>query len=600
MEVHRKNRTSKSDLGLGLSSLISRSIQTGKNVLLLASLVWVPVFIFIVALFMKMNTTPNERYMLVKYVQARALAHELPLGHYQVEFQWDKKYVLTAKQLYGWPPLKESAESTWQKIRPHLENYAGIAFFVTWLVSMVIGAIGKRLRGDHRLRGGRLVHWKKLRRELRKRRIGSKKFCVGQCPIIENSETENILTLGSPGTGKTTFILEWLDQLERLIPAIVYDTKGDLLAMHGDVGRDVVMNPAHPSFPRWCVWNEIRNRLDASLVAEAWLPDSKSSDRFWDNSARQLLADILVAVPLEKRTNGELVRVCLHASSDELRELLRDFPSGGLFADPENARMRESVRNTLRLNLQGLLFLDPAVKAGEGFSIRSWLSEVTSNGYGDRLFVGCPPSHASALAPLIGVFLEIISASLLDLGPDDSRRVAIVVDEFPTLPPLKFLKRVMSEGRGYGAMVLLAAQNHTQIRETYGENAASTICSVCSTHVVFRVNDPDAADRASKLLGEAEFDDVRETDGNSRISGNTSLSSQRATRRVVLASEVASLPKFHAFLKLAGDVPVAEISVKPKKRKKVVPDFEPRLPEGYTPPKPDVSIDENHDDKGLL
>lgn len=602
MAVDRQNRTSRSDIGLGMAAIISRSIQSGKNALLLAFLVWLPIWAALLLAFIHMNTSEFERYMGLKYVQARLLADELPMGHVNIDFESDQHYVLPAKQLYDWPPLKESAVGTWRKVEPHIGNYAITALFLSWFVARLISGLGRRLRGDHRLRGGRLVNWRELRRELRKRRLASKQFQVGQCPIVKGSETENTMVLGSPGVGKSVLILDWLDQLGPTIPAIVYDTKGELLSFHGDLERDGVLNPAHPHFPRWTPWNEIRTPFDAWLIAEAWLPDSGSGEKFWEKAARQMFADILLAIPKGRRTNGELIRVCLHATAEELKELLCSFPSGRLFADPESAKMRESVRNTLTLSLQGMHFLDPSVREHEGFSIRNWVAEVAAKQSGGRLFVGCPPAHAPALTPLIAVFVEVAAASLLDLVPDRGRRFAFVIDEFPTLPPLKFLKRVMSEGRGYGAMVILAAQNHTQIRETYGENGAATICSVCSTQIVFRVNDPESADRASRLLGDAEYDDSRETDGHNKLGGSTSLSSQRSIRRVVMAAEVMSLPKFHAYLKLAGDVPVAEISVSPKSRRKVVADFEPKIPQSYTPPPMSESrgAEPNCDDVGLL
>ena len=181
-------------------------------------------------------------------------------------------------------------------------------------------------------------------------------------------------------------------------------------------------------------WNEIETPADAWLIAETWLPLAAGpADPYWIKAARQLLADVLLAIPASTRCNGELYRCCVIAGNDELQTLLAGTVSGRLFASEAGERMRESIRNTLATELRALPFLDATARPGQGFSMRRWLRDSLASGDGRRVFLCCPPAQAAAIAPLIAIFIESAAAALLALGTDRNRRVGFLIG-----PPLIF------------------------------------------------------------------------------------------------------------------------------------------------------------------
>ncbi|GAB3785842.1 type IV secretion system DNA-binding domain-containing protein [Dyella agri] len=572
--MQRRNR---SDLTVGIQSIRARVWNAGKNCMALL-IIWLVVWLTIWWTFAKADTTQGERYATGKWAQSCVLARALFFSpHFKIAYVADRPYQIDAHALCEWPELAEVASGTWVKVRRRMDLSAYASTVIVALLALGIRILGARLRGDHILRGGELVHSKDLRLELRRRRMASTLLRIGDVPLVAGSETQHVALLGTTGTGKTVLLHSLLDQMGRAAPLVVYDTKGDLLAVHCDPTRDVILNPLDLRCPAWTPWNEIETPADAWLVAEAWLPVRASAqDPFWSEASRQLFADILTCAPVDTRTNAELFRLCTQATNEELRRLLAGTPSGRLFADDAAERMRESVRSTLAMGLRALQFLDSSARAGDGFSMRRFVRNAVAEGSGCRVFLGCPPQQAAAITPLIAVLIESAAAALMALGPNRDRRVGFIVDEFPTLPPMSYVQRLMAEGRAYGAMVMLAAQTHAQIRKTYGTESADTITSLCSTHVVFRINDPESAERASKLFGEAEYDESRESDTHGKSGATANLGSNRVIRRAVLASEVLTLPNLYCYVKLSGDLPVTLVQLKPHDRPEVTAPLQAR------------------------
>ncbi|MCM1294390.1 MAG: TraM recognition domain-containing protein, partial [Muribaculaceae bacterium] len=56
-------------------------------------------------------------------------------------------------------------------------------------------------------------------------------------------------------------------------------------------------------------------------------------------------------------------------------------------------------------------------------------------------------------------------------------------------------------GRGQKISYLIIGQDLAQIREKYGADAAQTIISTTAAKIVLRQNDPETADRFSKMMG---------------------------------------------------------------------------------------------------
>ncbi len=116
---------------------------------------------------------------------------------------------------------------------------------------------------------------------------------------------------------------------------------------------------------------------------------------------------------------------------------------------------------------------------------------------------------AQAVNPITAIFIELMSSYLLAHTPDtlvDGQRVGpcpvlFVLDEMPKMQKLDAVIQGPDLGRGCKVSYLIIGQDIHQIRERYGEDAASTIISTTAAKIVLRQNDPETAQRFSNMMG---------------------------------------------------------------------------------------------------
>ena len=93
--------------------------------------------------------------------------------------------------------------------------------------------------------------------------------------IPRADETEHILLLGDPGTGKSQTIHHFLLQITARQPAeavVIYDPACEFIKRHYKQQRgDVILNPTDQRSPYWSPSVELHNLTDKKLLAESFL-----------------------------------------------------------------------------------------------------------------------------------------------------------------------------------------------------------------------------------------------------------------------------------------------------------------------------------------
>lgn len=128
---------------------------------------------------------------------------------------------------------------------------------------------------------------------------------------------------------------------------------------------------------------------------------------------------------------------------------------------------------------------------------------------------------AQAVNPITAIFIELMSNYLLSHLPNaliDEQRmgpypVLFALDEMPKMQKLDAVIKGPDLGRGCKVSYLIIGQDIHQIREKYGEDAASTIISTTAAKIVLRQNDPETAQRFSDMMGKKITKKVEEKDG---------------------------------------------------------------------------------------
>ena len=417
------------------------------------------------------------------------------------------------------------------------------------------------------LRGTKLVGRARLRWSCRER--GVAQVTVAGVPMPTAIETLHLLVGGSTGSGKSVLIREMAySALLRGDRIIVADPNGDMLAKFHRSG-DVILNPYDSRGLGWTFFNEIRAEYDFKRFALSLVPRGQTKEEEeWCSYARLLRRETARKLcDLNQRSVAELFRWTTIAQPADLQAFLAGTAAESLFVGADKALA--SARFVLSAKLPEHL----SMPAGQ-FSLRSWLEDPA----GRNLFITWREDMAEALRPLISAWVDVLCTSILSLGEDRARRIWMFLDELASLEKLPSLEDAATKGRKAGLRIVAGLQSTAQLERIYGREEAQTLRSCFRSLVVLggAKTDPRTCEDMSQSLGEHEVEreNFSRTTG---LKGDTKSSQvQRARERVVLPSEIASLPDLTGYLAFAGDHPIAKVKLDVIRFRNRVPAFEER------------------------
>ncbi|WP_345869067.1 type IV secretion system DNA-binding domain-containing protein [Shewanella algae] len=450
-------------------------------------------------------------------------------------------------------------------------GWAFISLFVLYLpigVYLVVRAVkrGKEIKEDKYIRGAKLVSAEKLKGEIVEKH-GVSDLTLGDFPLPTGFSKKHTLISGTTGAGKSTALTHLLKAIRaRGDRAVVYDKKGEFVEMFYRDGVDHILNPADSRSHQWTPWEEMASPFDADWIAETLLPSSNSnsgSDKFFTSAARAVVSAALQNLYLDgPKSLLSLLRATAWNDLELLKELVAGTPAATYFNE-NNEETLESIRSTVVDGVRPLRLLKEENTKGF-FSIRDWITEGDEQGADDSwLFLPVRESEIEIQKPLISTWIQSVAKGLMACGVNNDRTLWIVVDELPSLKKIPALSMLMAEGRGFGAAVVLGIQEINQLEEEFGKNTSRTILGLCSTQLHFRLNNADTAEWVSKVLGEAEREEVDEDLNYSAddIRDGVRVSSKRQNRKIVLPSEIMDLPDLSCFAKIWGVESKARIDI---------------------------------------
>lgn len=450
-------------------------------------------------------------------------------------------------------------------------GWAFSSLFVLYLpigVYLVVKAVkrGKEIKEDKYIRGAKLVSSEKLKGEIVEKH-GASDLTLGDFPLPTGFSKKHTLISGTTGAGKSTALTHLLKAIRaRGDRAVVYDKKGEFVEMFYRNGVDHILNPADSRSHQWTPWEEMASPFDADWISETLLPSSNSnsgSEKFFTSAARAVVSAALQNLYLDgPKSLLSLLRATAWNDLELLKELVAGTPAATYFNE-NNEETLESIRSTIVDGVRPLRLLKEENKKGF-FSIRDWIAEGDEQGADDSwLFLPVRESEIEIQKPLISTWIQSVAKGLMACGVNNDRTLWIVVDELPSLKKIPALSMLMAEGRGFGAAVVLGIQEINQLEEEFGKNTSKTILGLCSTQFHFRLNNADTAEWVSKVLGEAEREEVDEDLNYSAddIRDGVRVSSKRQNRKIVLPSEIMDLPDLSCFAKIWGVESKARIDI---------------------------------------
>ncbi len=415
-----------------------------------------------------------------------------------------------------------------------------------------------------RLRGPRMVSAAALI-DLTKER-GKKQLTFMGIPIPTLLETLHFLVTGSTGSGKSQIIADYIESAHRRGDrTICVDPNGGFMGSFYKEG-DYILNPFDQRGKSWSIFNEIRTPYDVELYAVSLIPKSPSTEQEqWNSMARTIVAEVMLKlVKLGRGTTPQLVYWLVTVSNDELRKMLSDTAAAGMFHGAEETV--GSVRAVLTRYVTPHKYLSDNVEGEVPFSIRQWLENGSGN-----LWVTWREDMLPALKPLISCWIDTICASSLSGDVEDAQHMHLIVDELDSLEKLNYFVQAATKGRKHLLHLFAGIQSYAQLKSTNGEDDALTLRNSLRNSASMSIAEMDTftAEEISKGLGEHEVVRKTLTLAGGTMGTKASSGTETVAERIVRPSEIHGLPDLTGYLKFAGDIPIARVKMRYKKRKVV-------------------------------
>jgi hypothetical protein len=395
---------------------------------------------------------------------------------------------------------------------------------------------------------------------------------IADAPFPYSFENRGLYIQGSAGSGKSQVIKQMIYDIRNRggrDKLIIYDRKPEYLPIFYRDG-DIIICPADRRHTPWDLFSEVKSEIDFGGILASLIPETtsgESNQRFWDNSARDVMLSILLRLRNEtpNPSNKELVEF-LFMHSTELGELWKELSkdqAAAHYGKTLKAAAQERNMSTIPTSVMATLssyissFTRPEVAERGWFSVKDWIRSPETEG--QALFLVNPAKYSSDYQSFFTVIIDLAMREMLSLPNDIDRRIWFFVDEFGSLFKLDSVVRLLAEGRSKGACTVLGTQDMAQIRQKYKDDT-ETLVNNCNSKVIARVTSKDEAKYISEMIGDLEVEKESEkTDytfdkgrGFSMSLHDSSAGGDRRTKAAVMPAEISNLPDL-TFLCKFGD-----------------------------------------------
>ena len=446
-----------------------------------------------------------------------------------------------------------------------IETAAVLTLFLTFAIRGDVTRF-KQLKYGRRLRGPVMVTPQQFNKTLKGEGLGIQTDRTGTVLRIPlRAEAKHIQIMGDTGTGKSTLLMQILQQVEqRQESAIVYDPAGEFTErFYSEHRGDWILNPLDARSPYWTPAAELRNPAEARTIATSlYQPTNDKKGEFFTETPQKIFAHLLKYRPSPQEL------VSWMSNEDEIDRRVDGTELAQMIAKGA-PQQRSGVLGSLGLIADSLRLL-PTKQQAQG---REWSANAWSKKREGWIFLTSTENTQDALRPLHSLWIDSLILRLLTTPQPGQTRAWFVIDELASLQRLPQFHTALTKGRKSNNPIVFGYQGKAQLEVIYG-HLAEVMLSQPSTKFVLKTAEPKAAKWASELIGEIEIERVRETVADGKRQGK-SFMMDRQIEPLVMSSEIEGLDDLHSFVKLGNYV--SRFSFPPMEMKKIAEGLKPRI-----------------------
>lgn len=518
------------------------------------------------------KTTERDRRILITWARA-SVAVAIQGKDAQVLFVEDdgRRYQLYAYRYVKSDMVKAAGQKSLDAAISGFLMGLGLSSLIVIMIMLFFYLTGRKQGNDFHIRGARLGSVGELAKMMRK--LGKKgTISLGGVRLAAEVEPTSFAMVGAPRTGKSVQIKRICKEIRAAKQrAIIYDYDGLYTQLFYRPGIDKILNPTDERSAEWRPWYDALEPTHYEQQAASLIPDGKSPDDFWPKAARAVYVALTrkLARTKENPTLNDLLFWALQSEAETVKEFLKGTEATASFSKDKTA---DSIMSHLATYIKSFNYLRTS---GDPFSIREWVENERDDSW---LFISAMPSQIDALRPLITLWIDIASSSILSLSENRDRRFWYIFDELYTVNEIPSLLTTLTNGPKYGACGILGYQSHTLLKKKWGDDGAEALTGGCATHCIYRAKDVVTAKWAQDALGEAEFAETNEgiSYGATELRDGRTANIHRSRAPLVLSSEVQGLDNLQYYLSCGRGFPVVPIQLKWRKYKHVAETYIPR------------------------
>jgi Type IV secretion-system coupling protein DNA-binding domain len=408
-------------------------------------------------------------------------------------------------------------------------------FLHWWYIALVVSAIHRR--------GRQMYNGKQLPQATTGIPWGGRR-------IPYDTERPHMCVVGVTGAGKSLTINMVLNEvIPRIQPgsdrrAVIYDPKTDVVPqLYGlrPACPIYIMNPLDARSHSWDIAADCANVATMKQISGHLVPQQpQESQAYFNNVARDFTEGVIRSYH-EVAPGQWTLRDLLLAFRDPqlLRQLFERCPSKRHLL--RHFEPITTFENCLSQTINVLDRFEPIAALWEHAQQRISLEKFVRE---EAILVLGQNESVRFVLDVINRFLfHRLSEMLLSQPDSRSRETLVFLDELREMGRLDGLRPLLTMGRSKGCRLLLGFQDIQGMQAVYGADESREILGMCANKALLRMESPETADWASKVLGEEErLEYLRGKIAAGKFSGEEDLHEQLSKREVMLASEFMQLP----------------------------------------------------------